>query len=195
MVRITGIMALLALVATSGCGELAVVPNPGYTGWADFGIGSSVTFEGTQDDGRGEVRFRLTQTRLESAGDVVALEVTLAIFDGDQVSAPQVERPWPSGPHIFATEHPTTDPDSKITELDNEVITIDGQAIDCEVTEIVLVETFLLFEAPDEAKLHLILHRNASIPGGVVKFEEVQTTTNSVHKTSQHVVEYHVVEK
>lgn len=200
MVRITGIMALLALVAASGCSEFAIVPNPAYTGWAEFGAGSSVTFEGTQDNGTGEVPFRLTQTRLESSEDVVVLEVTLAILTGDQAGPSQVTRTQPD-PNIFATDHPTTDPDSEIEELANEAVMIDGQAIECEVTEIVLVEKLVLlpgvleFGPLDEAKLQLTLYRNESIPGGIVKSEELRTTTTRSHKENLHVVEYHVVEK
>ena len=189
MLRRLTFAMMAAVVCLSGCGALKIVANPDYEAWAGFGVGSYVTFEGTEIVGRGEQKQRVTEKLVSLNEQEAELELTVTYIDdeGNESEPGVVKRRVPA--EIFATQDPSTHPDSDVDVVGTEVIEVGGEALECTVIEVNLDTQFLMLGQ----KLNARICANDKIPGGKVKVTQATITPDRYYQSDRQVVEWESV--
>ncbi len=140
------------------------VRNPDYERWAGFAPGSYSVFEGYQEMGGVRHRIRMTAKLVSKHEDRLVVERTYVPLDGGQVEPSRVQH-FMVEAMINPAEHPLTSPNSKITELSPETITIGGQALSCRARNVQANGDFPEYGQGVSARVW----QNDSLPGGMAR--------------------------
>ncbi|UCG34409.1 MAG: hypothetical protein JSU68_07165 [Phycisphaerales bacterium] len=160
-------------VATAATG---MVPNPDYQRWAMFGVGSYVTVEGYQKVRGEQVPMRITATLQAKHRDRLIIERKYDPLNDEDNLPVRTEDFYPVA-QIMATEHPSTHPQAKITELPKETVTVKGKRLVCDVKTIRATGDFKDWGNNVVAKVYL----NEGVPGHLVRID----LTAKLHKDAE----------
>ena len=141
-----------------------MVPNPDYERWVKFGVGSYVTLEGHQKVRGEQVPMRITVTLKAKHGDRLIIERKYDPLNDEDNMPVRTEDFYPVA-QIKATEHPSTDPQSRIIQLPKETVTVKGKRLVCDVKTIQATGDFRDWGDNVSAKMYT----NDDIPGHLVR--------------------------
>ena len=143
-----------------------MVPNPDYQRWAKFGVGSYVTVEGYQKIRGEQVPMRITATLQAKHRDRLIIERKYDPLNDEDNLPVRTEDFYPVA-YIKATEHPSTHPQAKITELPKETVTVKGKRLACDVKTIRATGDFKDWGNNVDARVY----SNDGVPGHLVRID------------------------
>lgn len=140
------------------------VRNPDYDRWADFAPGAWASFEGVQVEKGVKQPIRITAKLVSKHEDKLVIERTYESLDGDH-EAPLRVQTFVAMSEIDPQDQPLTHPDSKITRLRSERITIGEETMVCQGKTVDARGEFPQWGRDIRGELYT----NNSVPGGLVK--------------------------
>ena len=150
-----------ALASTAG-----KVRNPDYDRWANFGVGSYLVVEGSQEHQGVRSRVRMKATLKSKRADRLLVEREFHLTDEDASIPAQVHaliaEAW-----IKPGDHPTTDPRAKFADLPEKHVTVKGRTLACAGRSIDADGSYPDWGSDLTAKVY----RCPDVPGGLAEIE------------------------
>jgi len=139
------------------------IPNPDYTRWAGFPVGSYVVYDGYQEiDGVREL-LRMKATLMAKDACRLTVERTFEVLDAAK-SQPPLNRYFYVSATIKPEAHPMTHPKASLVDLPAKTMEVGGRALECHGLEVRAQATFPEWGTNVAANVY----SHAEIPGGMV---------------------------
>jgi hypothetical protein len=181
------VAVLLMVGFVAGC----EVPNPAYDRWDQFGVGSSVTYEGTQTMGEKSVDLEITKTLTAKTFNEMTIETKIiASKDGktEEIHRKVVEKRF-CDPKL----HPSTHPSAKVTSGGKRAVLVKGRKpLICKVIVIDVEGKFGGEMMETEQDLDIEAAISESVPGGIVEMDLKTKSTNFQRSTHAKLKDYNV---
>lgn len=168
---IEAVVAPLVLTTTAPFSATAAetageVPNPDFTRWAAFAVGSYVVFEGYQE--------------IDGVREPMRLKATLVAKEADRLTVERAFEPLGAAKnqlllsrrfYVAATakpaEHPFTHPQATVRDLAAEDIDVAGRRLACQGREVRAADSFAEWGSDVQATVY----SHPEVPGGTVKID------------------------
>lgn len=163
------------------------VRNPDYERWSEFGVGSYVVSQGYQEYKGVKSSVRVKTTLRSKSSDRLELERTFYLSNQDAVLPSQVQsviaEAW-----IDPQYHPTTDPDTRTTELLSRQVVVKGKSFDCNGRSIEADGNYPDWGADLKAEAYVC----EDLPGGLAMLELESHLQGEVFRFQGQVVDYEI---
>jgi hypothetical protein len=162
------------------------VPNPDFERWGKFGEGTYIVFEGEQYEGGKRERIRVQVELVAKHRDKLVIE--RRYLGGPDFGDLIRVQSFFAEPTIRPEENPLTHPVARVGKLAEQVRTVRGQQLRCNVQSVAVDAEF------DDwgSNLRATLYRHESVPGGIAAVELRANRGGEPYEFTGSIVDYQV---